>query len=126
VADDNATCRDIVVSILEAIGCQVDTVADGEAAAVAARETRYDLIFLDGVMPHMDGIETALAIRRLPGMNGQVPIVGVTGDPVRYPKARCLDAGMNEYLQKPVGRDEYRQAVARWMQPRGEPARARR
>lgn len=126
VADDNETCRSTVVGILEAMGCQVDTAADGKAAVAAAREARYDLIFLDGVMPHMDGIETARAIRRLPGPNGQAPIVGVTGNPVHFPKARCLEAGMSDYLQKPVGRNAYRQAVARWVQRRAEPARPER
>ena len=87
----------------------------------AVRETRYDLIFLDGVMPHMNGVEAARAIRRLPGENGQAPIVGMTGNPVHYPKARCMEAGMSDYLQKPVGRDAYRQAVARWVRRRGEP-----
>ena len=123
VADDNETCRNTVVGILQGMGCQVDTVTDGEAAVAAAREARYDLIFLDGVMPGMNGIETTRAIRRLPGEKGQAPIVGITGDPVHIPKAKCIEAGMSDYLQKPVGRSAYRQAVARWVQRRAEPAR---
>ena len=125
VADDNDVCRSIVVRILEGMGCRVDTVSDGAAALEATRKARYDLIFLDGIMPEMDGIETARAIRRLPGESGQVPIVGITGNPVQIPKAKCLEVGMNEYLQKPIGRDAYKQAVARWVHRQPEPASRR-
>ena len=125
VADDNEVCRSTVVRILEGMGCRVDAVSDGVAAVEAARRARYDLIFLDGIMPEMDGIEAARAIRQLPGENGQAPIVGITGNPVQIPKATCLEVGMNEYLQKPIGRDAYKQAVARWVHGRAEAARQR-
>ena len=115
VADDNDLCRSLVVSMLEDMGCQVDAAADGAAAVEAAAQTQYDLIFLDGVMPEMGGIEVARAIRQSGGPNGAVPIVGITGNPVQVTKDECLAAGMDEYLQKPVGREIYRQAVARWV-----------
>ena len=102
VADDNDLCRSLVVSMLEGMGCRVDGVSDGAAAVEAAGQNRYDLIFLDGIMPEMDGIEAARAIRELPGRDGRVPIVGVTGNPVQIPKAKCLEAGASDYMPKPV------------------------
>lgn len=115
VADDNELCRSLVVGILERMGCRVDAVGHGAAAVAAAAKTQYDLIFLDGIMPHMDGIEATRAIRDLPGANGRASIVGITGNPVQIPRDRCLEAGMNEYLQKPISTGAYKQAVARWV-----------
>ena len=125
VADDDEVCRSTVIRILERMGCRVDTVSDGAAAVEAARRDRYDLIFLDGIMPEMGGIEAARAIRQLPGENGQAPIVGITGNPVQVTKAGCLEAGMDQYLQKPIGKAAYQQAVDRWVYGRTEPARQR-
>ena len=125
VADDDEVCRSTVVRILERMGCRVDTVSDGAAAVEAARRARYDLIFLDGILPEMGGIEAAREIRQLPDEKGQAPIVGITGNPVQVTKAGCLEAGMDQYLQKPIGKAAYKQAVDRWVYGRTEPARQR-
>ncbi|HUU84567.1 MAG TPA: response regulator [Phycisphaerae bacterium] len=122
VADDNELCRSVVVGIVEEMGCRVDAVGNGAAAVAAARKVRYDLIFLDGIMPEMNGIEAARAIRRIPGQRGRAPIVSITGNPMQIPKADCLEAGVNEYIQKPISRKVYRQAVARWVHGWPEPS----
>lgn len=122
VADDDELCRSVVVGILEGMGCRVDAVRDGLAAVEAARKVRYDLIFLDGIMPGMNGIEAARAIRGIPGQRGRAPIVGITGNPMQIPKADCLEAGVNEYIQKPISRETYKQAVARWVHGWPEPS----
>ena len=114
VADDDAHARNIVTMILEGMGCRVDAVANGAEAVEAADKLRSDLIYLDGVMPEMDGIEAARAIRQLPGERGRVPIVGITGATTTITEEKCRQAGMNDYLEKPIGRDDYRDAVRRW------------
>ena len=123
VADDEQLARTIVARILEGMGCRVDTVSNGVEAVEAARTVKYDLIFLDGVMPKMSGLEVARAIRLLPGEMGRVPIVGITGNSMEISPEKCREAGMDEYLQKPVGRDAYRQAVDRWALGQGQPPR---
>ncbi len=122
VADDNELCRSIVVSIVEEMGCRVDAVSNGAAAVAAAMTVQYDLIFLDGIMPGMNGIEAARVIRRIPGQKGRVPIVGITGNPMQIPKADWVQAGVNEYIQKPIGREAYKQVVARWALRRPAPS----
>ena len=115
VADDDELARRIVAKILEKLGCHVDAVSDGAEAVEAARTVQYDLIILDGVMPEMDGLEAARQIRLMEGERGRVPIVGVTGDTVRITKEKCREAGMNHYLQKPVGREAYRNVVKQFI-----------
>ena len=114
LADDNDLSRGLVARMLKEMGGEVDEVADGGAAVKAARQKAYHLIFLDGIMPVWDGLEATVEIRGLPGPNGRAPIVGITGNPVQIPKAACLEAGMDEYFQKPIPRQVYRDAVARW------------
>ena len=123
VADDEQLARTIVARALEAMGCRVDTVSNGVEAVEVARTVKYDLIFLDGVMPKMSGLEATRAIRLLPGEMGRVPIVGVTGNSMDITAKKCREAGMDGYLQKPVGRDAYRQAVDRWALGQGQPPR---
>ncbi len=115
VADDDELSRNIVAMILEGMGCRVDVVADGAEAVEAASEGLYDLILLDGTMPRLSGIEAARAIRQMDGDRGRVPIVGITGNPLQITEEKCLQAGMSQYLQKPLGREAYRQIVEHWV-----------
>ena len=114
VADDDALTRHVLVSLLRRMGFEVDEVADAEQAIEAARSGRYALLSLDGCMPGMSGPEAARVIRKFPGAAGSVPIVGLSGDP-RVTEEVCRDAGMNAYLCKPVGLDDYRATVQRWI-----------
>ena len=72
------------------------------------------MIFLDGVMPGIDGIEVTRAIRRMEGQKRRVPIVMVAGDPRRISEEKCREAGVDEYLRKPIGIKALKIAARKW------------
>jgi len=118
VAEDNPVNRKLVVHLLAKMGLVAETVATGlEAVAAAARE-RYDLILMDCLMPEMDGLEATRAIRAGEGRGGRsTPIVALTASAMAGDRERCLEAGMDDYLAKPLRRDELRAVLARWLAP---------
>ena len=80
VADDEAVARSVVSNFLEKLGCRVDVAVNGLEAVQMVKQAHYDLVFMDGVMPEMDGLEAVRAIRDIGGAKGRVPIVGITGN----------------------------------------------
>lgn len=111
VAEDVAMNRELVVALLRAEGYVVDAVADGAAAVSAARHGRHDLVLMDVEMPGLDGLEATRAIRSLPGHAASVPIIALTAEVRRPEIERCLAAGMNGHLGKPIDRNELLAAV---------------
>ena len=114
VAEDNVVNQRVAQLMLEGIGCRVDLVANGIEAVRAIEQIPYDLVFLDCQMPEMDGYEAAREIRRreLPGR--RVPIVAMTANVLAGDRERCLAAGMDDYVPKPVRRDSLRALLERW------------
>jgi signal transduction histidine kinase/CheY-like chemotaxis protein len=103
LCDDNLINQRYASIILRKDGATVVTARNGAAAIMAIKEGDFDLVLMDVQMPVMDGLEATRQIRNLPGAIGQTPIIGVSahGMPAYY--ERCLEAGMNDYLVKPVG-----------------------
>jgi CheY-like chemotaxis protein/HPt (histidine-containing phosphotransfer) domain-containing protein len=91
----------------------VDVASNGREAVDMARKFAYDLILMDAQMPEMDGFAATRAIRALDGPAGQVPIVAMTALALAGDRERCLAAGMDDYLSKPIDPQELAQAVAR-------------
>jgi two-component system, sensor histidine kinase len=108
-AEDNAVNRDVLAAMIGIDGHQVAFAEDGMQAVAAmtavnaGRAAPFDLVLMDLHMPVLDGIGAARAIRALDGPAAQVPIVALTADAFAETRARCLDAGMNGFLSKPVG-----------------------
>ena len=102
LVDDTPVNRVITGKMLQRLGCHVDQAVNGLEAVCKARESRYDLILMDCCMPEMDGYEATGAIRALPGDLARVPIVALTAYAMPEDRERCLAAGMDEYLSKPV------------------------
>ena len=100
VAEDNATSQKVIVMRLTRLGCVVDVANDGLEAVGAASTTAYDLILMDCQMPVMDGFEATRAIRERGGR--RVPVVALTANAMEGERERCLDAGMDDYLAKPM------------------------
>ena len=134
VADDHPVNREVLVRQLELLGIASDTVNDGVEAleAWAAAEGRYAAVLADIHMPRMDGHELTRQIRAAEITRGgtvRTPIVAVTANAMKGEDERCLAAGMDAYLAKPVNMDQLRTTLERWMtiedtarEPRSEDA----
>jgi CheY-like chemotaxis protein len=101
VAEDNPVNRKVALRLLERMGHRVDTACDGQQAVVAVEQIEYDLVLMDCQMPNMDGYEATRAIRRL-ARGRRLPIVAMTANAMAHDRQRCLDAGMDGFLAKPV------------------------
>ena len=113
LAEDNPVNRKIAVRLLEKWGHRVQAVEDGEYARQAATSKRFDLILMDIQMPRMNGIEATLAIRIAERQSDRrTPIIALTAHTDPAEKDRCLAAGMDAVLTKPIDKDALEQAVA--------------
>lgn len=113
VAEDSLANRMITQRMLEKLGHRPYGVADGKEAIVAARQIEFDLVLMDLKMPVVDGIEATERIIDEQG-SGHPPIVAVTGDNAEGRRRECLDAGMADFLVKPVDASQLARAVERW------------
>jgi signal transduction histidine kinase/response regulator of citrate/malate metabolism/HPt (histidine-containing phosphotransfer) domain-containing protein len=128
LVEDNDVNQFVAVEMLKAAGYRCDYCANGKQAiqAVAATVTPYDLVLMDCQMPEMDGYEATRAIRQWERQRGtapELPIVALTANVLAGDRQRCLDAGMDDYLKKPLDRDELLSAVERHLTRDGRPAR---
>jgi len=115
LVDDSPTLRMLATAYLTAAGHAVDAVEDGAAAVEAVRTRPYDLVLMDILMPGLDGLEATRAIRALPPPACALPIVALTADDGAEDRARCLAAGMNDHIGKPLDRALLLETVARWL-----------
>ena len=100
--------------MLSEVGLVADVVEDGDAAVRRAESAGYDLILMDVQMPVLDGIAATRRIRQIAGY-AQTPILALTANAFAEDRARCLEAGMSDFISKPVDpRDLYR-ALGRWL-----------
>lgn len=104
VAEDSQTNRLLAAAILRRMGYAADLVGDGRQAVDAVREADYGAILMDMEMPEMSGLEATAVIRALPAPKNAVPIIAMTAHIGARDRQRCLDAGMNEHLEKPIDR----------------------
>lgn len=102
VVDDHPSNREVARLMLTAAGCEVAEATDGDEAVDMARAGLFDLILMDVRMPRVDGLAATRMIRNLPGAVAHTPILAVTADAMPADAARCLAAGMNAHLAKPI------------------------
>lgn len=114
VVEDEPIVRELVRGMLEGLGASVWTAEDGAVALRLATEQVFDLILMDVQMPVMDGLE---ATRRIRGLtNGSnVLILGLTANAFAEHKAQCYEAGMNDFITKPIRPDRLRAIVEGWL-----------
>jgi CheY-like chemotaxis protein len=113
VADDDAVNQRLAVRLLERLGCRADVVADGAEALEALSRIRYDIVLMDCRMPGVDGYEATRLIRSSPAR--EVAIVALTANALPGERERCLAAGMDDHLVKPVAREALAAALRRWV-----------
>jgi signal transduction histidine kinase/CheY-like chemotaxis protein/HPt (histidine-containing phosphotransfer) domain-containing protein len=119
LAEDHPVNRQVALGLLARHGHTVDVVADGKAAAEAARGGGYDVILMDVHMPVMDGTEAARLIRGYDGAAGRVPIVALSASVLKDETDLCFEAGMDEFLAKPIDPAALARVLARHGTPGG-------
>ena len=115
VAEDNSTNQFALLKILEKMGYRADGVADGGEALDALRLLPYDLVLMDCQMPHMDGFEATRELRKLEAPYRGIPVIAITANAIKGDREKCLAAGMNDYLSKPVHVKQLAAMLERWL-----------
>ncbi len=122
VAEDNVVNQKVAAKILEKAGCRVDLAANGSEALEMLEQVPYDLVFMDCMMPEMDGYQATAAIRRRHRGRRYIPIVAMTANAMHGDRQVCLAAGMDDYVSKPITPQDLQQALDRWiLKPLPEP-----
>jgi diguanylate cyclase (GGDEF)-like protein len=125
VAEDNRTNQMVAAGMLVMNGCECEFAANGSEAVEAARRERFDLILMDCSMPEMDGYEATAHIRTFEEPLGRrTPIVAMTANVQQGDAEKCLAAGMDDYLAKPITLVELRHKLERWLSRGADGARA--
>jgi len=117
LAEDNIINQKVAQNILNKLGYKADVVANGLEAVRALELINYDLVLMDCQMPEMDGFEATKAIRIQSSKvhNHNVPIIAMTANAMKGDREECIEAGMNDYLAKPVKKDELAFVLDKWL-----------
>ena len=114
IVEDNAINQKVALRLLSSLGYESELAANGQEAFEMTQQGRYDVILMDCQMPVMDGYEATKAIRRSAGASSQAPIIAVTANALPGERAKCLIAGMDDYVPKPVNKEALQSAIERW------------
>jgi CheY-like chemotaxis protein len=123
LAEDNLVNQQVALQMLARLGCRATAVEDGAQAIAAVGSDEYDVVLMDVQMPNMDGLEaTALVRKGEEGTGRHLPILAMTAHAREGDRQRCLAAGMDGYVSKPVKMDELARALAPWARAPGTTA----
>jgi two-component system sensor histidine kinase/response regulator len=123
VAEDNEVNQKVAVKILERLGYRVEVADNGREALAACARTRYDAVLMDGQMPGMDGYEATRKIRERETRGGRrLPIIAMTASAMKGDREKCLEAGMDDYVSKPVTPEGIEAVLKRWIGAATAPA----
>jgi two-component system sensor histidine kinase/response regulator len=121
VVEDNTVNQKVAVAMIESLGYGAEAVGNGiEAVEACARQT-YDAILMDCQMPQMDGFKATAFIRQREGLSHHTPIIALTASVTAEDRQRCLSAGMDDYLSKPVPREALASTLRKWIPTVGTP-----
>ncbi|MBF0201527.1 MAG: response regulator, partial [Desulfamplus sp.] len=115
VAEDNIINQQVAMGILLKMGLRVNVAANGIEVLKALESISFDLILMDVQMPEMDGLEATRIIRESPSPHSKVPIVAMTAGAMTQDRERCREAGMDDYVPKPVNPLELGRVLAKWL-----------
>ncbi|MFI5346371.1 MAG: response regulator [Elusimicrobiota bacterium] len=122
VVEDNPLNRRLLEKQLERLGCPCESAGDGRSALDLLRRENFGLILLDCQMPGLDGFATAAEIRKMEAGKSRVPIIAITANATDEDRRRCFDAGMDDFVPKPVTLEPLSAALNRWDRPLDETA----
>jgi CheY-like chemotaxis protein len=115
IAEDNLINQKLVLQLLKRHGHQVDVAANGEEAVELFRRSPYPLVLMDAQMPEMDGYEATRVIRSLERGEKRAIIIALTANVMSGDRDRCLEAGMDDYLAKPIQTHEFYDSINSWI-----------
>ena len=122
IAEDNLVNQKVALFALRRIGYETDVVSDGQQAVDAFKNGTYSCILMDCQMPEMDGYQATAEIRRLEGETRHIPIIAMTAHAMKGDREKCLLAGMDDYVSKPLNPRELKEALNRVFAPGASPA----
>ena len=115
VAEDNPTSRLMATEMLKRLGYRTDVAANGEEAVRAVQRQSYDLVLMDCEMPVMNGLDATRVIRTQQTAKVRVPVIAMTASALKGDRERCLAAGMDDFLAKPMRITDLQQTLAKWL-----------
>lgn len=119
IAEDHPLNQQVVKRYIEDLGLPYHLVGNGKEAVIAASENEYAVILMDSQMPEMDGFTATNTIRKAESLKGlHVPIIAVTAHAMKGDREKCIAAGMDDYISKPIDRAELRRVLEKWL-PKG-------
>ena len=121
VVEDNTVNQKVAVAMIESLGYGAEAVGNGLEAVEACSRQTYDAILMDCQMPQMDGFKATAFIREREGLTHRTPIIALTASVTAEDRQRCLAAGMDDYLSKPVPREALASALRKWIPTAGTP-----
>ena len=124
LVEDNEINQIVTRGMLDRLGYQVKSVSSGEMALDLLGSEHFDLVLMDCMMPGLDGFDTARAMRQRETLNElpRVPVIAITANTIEGAQARCLAAGMDDYLAKPIHMDDLENVLAHWLPSETVPA----
>jgi len=117
LAEDNITNQQVALGILKKLGLRADAVGNGSEALTALETLPYDLVLMDVQMPEMDGLEATRQFRKFKSTSTDchIPIIAMTAHAMQGDRERCMNAGMNDYITKPVSPQALAEALDKWL-----------
>ena len=114
LVDDNRVNQLVGIALLEKLGHKVDVAGNGIEAVEGVRSRAYDVVLMDVQMPEMNGLDATAAIRKLTGRRSSIPVIAMTAHAMKGDRERYMEAGMDDYVAKPVNKAELAAALAKW------------
>lgn len=123
LAEDNLVNREYLNEILKSLGCNVDFAENGIEAVSKAKNNNFDLIFMDVMMPEMDGFEASRQINEFVLNNNKIktPVIALTANALAGDREKCLAAGMDDYITKPIRKPQIEETLGKWLSQNNSP-----